>query len=195
GVLGEEMVHQQRNILAPFAQRRQRQAEHVQPVEQVVAELSLRHLAFQVNIRRGDHAHVHLDFLDRAQAHETPILHHAQNLRLGLEAHVSDLVQEDRAPVGNLEQTFLGRDGAGEGAADMPEEGRFEQVGGMLPLFTGTIGASARGEWAWIALAMTSLPVPLSPCSSTVERLGATCATQSSTRSMASLLPTMLAKL
>ena len=35
-----------------------------------------------------------------------------------------------------------------------------------------------------MALAISSLPVPLSPCSSTVERLGATCATRSKMRSI-----------
>ena len=35
---------------------------------------------------------------------------------------------------------------------------------GMEPVLTGTKGLSRRGEFRWIALAMTSLPVPLSPC-------------------------------
>ncbi len=41
-------------------------------------------------------------------------------------------------------------------------------------------------------LAISSLPVPLSPWISTVDRLGATCATRSKTFSMDSLLPTIL---
>ena len=66
---------------------------------------------------------------------------------------------------------------------------------GTAPVLTGTKGLSRRGELAWIALAISSLPVPLSPWISTVERLGATWATRSKTRSMASLLPTMFSKL
>ena len=66
---------------------------------------------------------------------------------------------------------------------------------GMEPEFTGTKGLSARGEARWMALAMSSLPVPLSPLISTVEREGATCATRSRTASMRSLRPTMLGKL
>ena len=66
---------------------------------------------------------------------------------------------------------------------------------GMAPVLTGTKGLSLRGEFMWMALAISSLPVPLSPCISTVERLGATCATRSKIFSMGSLLPTMFSKL
>ncbi len=52
---------------------------------------------------------------------------------------------------------------------------------GMAPVLMGTKGLSRRGELAWMALAMSSLPVPLSPWIRTVERLGATCATRSKT--------------
>ena len=54
---------------------------------------------------------------------------------------------------------------------------------------------SVRVEAAWMALAITSLPVPLSPEISTVERDGATCVTRSSTVSIFSLLPTMFGKI
>ena len=52
---------------------------------------------------------------------------------------------------------------------------------GMAPVLMGTNGLSRRGELAWMALAMISLPVPLSPWIKTVDRLGATCATRSKT--------------
>ena len=65
----------------------------------------------------------------------------------------------------------------------------------MEPVFTGTNGRSLRGEFMWMALAISSLPVPLSPWISTVDRLGATCATRSKIFSIGSLLPTMFSKL
>ena len=46
-----------------------------------------------------------------------------------------------------------------------------------------------------MALAISSLPVPLSPLISTVERDGATCVTRSNSASILSLLPMMLGKL
>jgi hypothetical protein len=65
----------------------------------------------------------------------------------------------------------------------------------MAPVLMGTKGLSRRGELAWMALAISSFPVPLSPWIKTVEREGATCATRSKTFSIISLLPTMLEKL
>ena len=65
----------------------------------------------------------------------------------------------------------------------------------MEPEFTGTNGFSARVEAAWMALAISSLPVPLSPEISTVDREGATWVTRSNNASMFSLRPTMLGKL
>src|SRR5206468_12020751 len=40
---------------------------------------------------------------------------------------------------------------------------------GIDPVLTGTNGLSRRGEFRWMALAITSFPVPLSPCNNTVE--------------------------
>ena len=63
---------------------------------------------------------------------------------------------------------------------------------GMEPLLTATKDLSTRGDAEWMALAMSSLPVPLSPVMRTVEREGATWATRSKTETMRSLLPMML---
>src|ERR1017187_1417631 len=51
------------------------------------------------------------------------------------------------------------------------------------PLFTGTNRRSERGELVWMALAISSLSVPVSPVIRMVERLLATCPTRSSRRS------------
>ena len=67
--------------------------------------------------------------------------------------------------------------------------------GGSDPLLTATNIWSARGELAWMALATSSFPVPVSPVIRMVERLEATWATRSSMRTMRSLLPMMLGKL
>src|SRR2546430_13403227 len=55
-------------------------------------------------------SHVDLDRLDGAEAHELLFLDHAQQLGLRLEVDVADLVEEDRAAVGDFEETALGRD-------------------------------------------------------------------------------------
>ena len=53
---------------------------------------------------------------------EALLLEDAQNLGLGLEAHVRDLVQEQGAPVGQVELAPLAAAGSGEGALLVAEE-------------------------------------------------------------------------
>ena len=106
-VLLEEVLRQQRNVLVPLAQRRQLHGDDVQAVEEILAELPLLHHLAQLDVRRGDDPDVDLDRLDAAEAHELALLDHAQQLGLRLERDVADLVEEDRALVGELEQALL----------------------------------------------------------------------------------------
>ena len=131
------MLHQQRDVVAPLAQRRQLDADHVQPVEQVLAEAAVLHLALQVDVGGGDDAHVDLDRLHAAEAHELAFLHHAQQLGLRLDRDVADLVEEDAALVGEVEQALLRIDRAGERALDVPEQRGFEQVGRQVARIDG----------------------------------------------------------
>ena len=129
GILLQEMLHQQRNIFAALPQRRQIDADHVEPVEKIFAELALPHHLAKIHVGRGDDAHVHLNFLHAAEVHELAVLQYAQNLALRVHGHGADFVEEERAPVGNFEQSFLRSNRAGEGAFDVSEQHRFEQVG------------------------------------------------------------------
>ena len=54
-------------------------------------------------------AHVHRDLPVPAQPGELRILQHLQHLGLQARAHLPDLVQEDRAAVGDLEAAGLAR--------------------------------------------------------------------------------------
>ena len=56
------------------------------------------------------------------------LLQDAQHLGLGLEAHVADLVEEERAAVGQLELAAPPRDRAGEGAALVAEQLGLDQL-------------------------------------------------------------------
>ena len=72
--------------------------DDVQAVEEVLAEPALLHHPPQVDVGGGDDADVDLDRLDAAEAHELALLNHAQQLGLGLERDVADLVEEDACP-------------------------------------------------------------------------------------------------
>src|SRR5690606_34676360 len=58
------------------------------------------------------------------------LLKHAQQLDLHVEAHVPDLVEEQRAAVGELEAAGAGADGTGEGAFLVTEQLGLEQIAG-----------------------------------------------------------------
>ena len=53
----------------------------------------------EILVRRGDHAHVHADAALPADRLDDLLLKRAQHLRLRLQAHVADFVEEQRAAV------------------------------------------------------------------------------------------------
>jgi hypothetical protein len=63
-----------------------------------------------------------------ADALERLLLERAQHLRLRLEAHVADLVQEERAAVGQLELAVATRQRSGEGALLVAEQLGLDQL-------------------------------------------------------------------
>ena len=80
-------------------------------------------------MRGGDDAHVAADRHVIADALEHALLQHAQQLHLHRQAHVADLVEEQRAALGDLEAALAGGDRAGEGAFLVAEQLAFEQLG------------------------------------------------------------------
>ena len=121
------MLHQQRDVLAALAQRRQLHGNDVQPVEEILAERAVGDHPREVGMRRGDDAHVDLDRVRVADALELALLQHAQQLRLQRRAHRPDFVEEQRALVRLLEASLARADRAGEGAAHVAEELGLEQ--------------------------------------------------------------------
>ena len=109
GVLRQEVLGEQRDVLAALAERRQRDRDDVDAVEQILAEPPFGDRFRQILVGRGDHADVGLQLLEPADAAEPPLLQHAQQLHLHDGAHLADLVEEDRALLGDLEQPLLVR--------------------------------------------------------------------------------------
>ena len=63
-----------------------------------------------------------------AQALELPLLQHPEKLRLRRRAHLADFVEEEDAAGGELDLSGLGLLRAGERAAFVAEELRFEEL-------------------------------------------------------------------
>ena len=103
GVLPQEVLGEDRNLLPPLAQRRQADRDDVQAEVQVLAELSRRDRRFEVAVGRGDQPHIDLDVRLAAEPRELAVLQHLQQLGLQRIADVADLVEEHRPVVGELE--------------------------------------------------------------------------------------------
>ncbi len=144
----------------------------------------------QVDVGGGDQAEVGAHEARAAEAAELALLQDAQQLGLRVERQVADLVEEERAAVGQLEHAGALRVGAGERAALVTEELALERARAR-PRCSRARPARARDR----ALsrcrmrATSSLPVPVSPVISTETSAGAMRWICSHSRRMAGLRP------
>ena len=105
-----------------LAQRRDAQRKHGEPVVQVGAEPAVRDLGRQIAVGRRHDPDVDPDRLVGAHALHLTLLQDAEELGLRVERQLADLVEEQRAAVGELELPGAVGDRTGERAADMAEQ-------------------------------------------------------------------------
>ena len=105
---GQEVVGQQRDVILPVAQRRHVQSDDLEAVVEVLSEPAFPDRQLQVHVGGGHDSHVDLGVPHAAHGTEFPFLQNPQQLGLGLHRNGIDLVQENRAPMGDLEQPLLG---------------------------------------------------------------------------------------
>ncbi len=105
-------------------------ANHVEAVKEVLAELAAGHPLLQVLVGGGDDAHVHPHRRVPADPIELAVCQHAQQPGLRLRGHVADLVEEESAAVGLLEAPLAPRRGAGKSPLFVAEELRFHEIPG-----------------------------------------------------------------
>src|SRR5581483_1430583 len=118
----EEAPGERQDVLPPLAQRRHRDLDDVQAIEEVLAESSGRDVALEVAVRGREDAHVRAPRAGLADPLERLVLEEAQELRLQARRHLGDLVEEERAALRRLDATRLVAHRAREGAARVPEE-------------------------------------------------------------------------
>jgi hypothetical protein len=147
----------------------------------------------QVAVGRRDEAQVGADGPGAADQLEGLILQDAKQLGLEGWADVADLVEKDRAAVGDLELASLLLVGACERPLLVAEQLGFQQLFRERTQLTTTKGRAARRLQRSMARATTSFPVPLSPRSSTVAPLGAARRAVSTASSIRGLSPTIAA--
>ena len=110
----QDVLGQERDILGAVAERRDDDPGDVEAVEQVLAEPARGDLPGQVAVGGRDDASVGAEGLGPADALELPLLKDAEDLGLGREGQLADLVEEDGAAGGALEPAGLLAVGAGE---------------------------------------------------------------------------------
>src|SRR5690554_5542667 len=123
----EYVVGQQGDVVAPVPQWRHRQFDHVDTVEQVLAEAAFLYQLRQVFMGGAQDADVYGDFLGVAYRAHGFFLDGAQQFYLHGQGQVGHFVQEKSAAVGAAEQTGFIVNGAGEAAFLVAEEFAFHQ--------------------------------------------------------------------
>jgi len=127
-----QKVHRQvGDILAAFVERRQADGEFRQAVIQVFAETPRSDLLLQVLVGGRHQQHPAVAFRIVPQPHEAAVVQETQQLHLGLGIGISDLIQEDNAPLGLLQNPAPVAIGPGEGPFFVTEQLRIGQVAGI----------------------------------------------------------------
>src|ERR1044071_5273047 len=101
------MRRQNRNVIRTLTQRRQDQRHNVQSEEQILPESSLRHFLLEVSISRRDQADVDSQRPRSADALKLTLLQNTQQLHLHCSTQVANLIEKQRAAVGELKPTFM----------------------------------------------------------------------------------------
>ncbi|EWS64721.1 hypothetical protein Y695_02031 [Hydrogenophaga sp. T4] len=130
GTLLQEEAREHGHVFTPLAQRGQAQADHIEAVEQVLAEHAFLDPLLQVLVRGGDHTHVGTHRAVAAHAVEMAVGEHAQQARLQVKRHVTDFVEKQRAAIGLLKAAAAHGLCTGEGPALVSEEFGLQQVFG-----------------------------------------------------------------
>ena len=141
-----------------------REGQDREPMIEILAEPARARRGLEVEVGRGDDPDVHRLALGRAQAPDRALLQHREQLGLEPIGQEADLVQEQRAPVGGLEQPSLRLAGVREGAPLEPEHLRLEQgLGNRRAVDVDEGSRRLAGPARWSARATSPLPLPVSP--------------------------------
>ncbi len=121
------MLDENRDVGLARAKRRNGNGDHVEAVVQVFPEGARAHGGAQIHVGRREHAQIDRNGMRAAQPLDLPLLEGAEKFGLEIDAQRAHLVQEERAPVGELELAHLARMRPREGALLVPEELGFEE--------------------------------------------------------------------
>src|SRR5205814_10196998 len=123
----DKIIYEQRNILFPFAQRRQFDWKDVEPVVKITAKAAVRDSRLQITIRRRDDAGVRAQNFCAAHAFKLAFLQNAQQCDLRLHWQISYFVEKNRAAFGQFKSTEPPLNCPGEGSFFVAKQLRHDQ--------------------------------------------------------------------
>ena len=116
------------DVVQPFTQRRQRQRNDVEPVIKIGAESALFDQRLKRYVGSGDHPDIHGNGAHFAKSLHFPLLQYAQKLRLQVQRHFADFIEQQRSAICQFKFSGLRHRGAGEGSSGMAEQFAFEKL-------------------------------------------------------------------
>ena len=128
GVPLQEQLGEHRDVLTPFAQGRDVEDDGVDAEEEILAEPVVGHEGLEARVGGADQTEIRRRHARLAEAPHLLLLQHAQQLDLRVGRHLADLVEEQRAAIGRLDQAALVGQGPREGAALVAEQLGLEQL-------------------------------------------------------------------
>src|SRR6266404_821825 len=124
-----EIAHQKGNVFRTFAQGWDADGEYVEPIVQIAAEFPVFDHFSQVAVGSSYQAHVNLLGPSASQAFKLPSLQSAEQLGLDLDGNISNLVEKQRALIGELKPSNLLRNRPGKGPLLVSKEFTLQQAG------------------------------------------------------------------
>ena len=112
----QEMLREKRDIAGPLPQWGNPQSHDLQAVVEILSETTFGNLLLEVPIGRRDEPIIDLDQVAAPDPHHLSLFQDPQQLDLELRIELADLVEEERASMGELEFADLACDGPGERA-------------------------------------------------------------------------------
>jgi hypothetical protein len=141
----EEMVGEGEDVFAPLSQRRDVDAQHGDSIVEIFAKSPLANRASQVAMGRGHDPYVDLALAVGSHGPDPTFLEDPEELRLEAGRGLGDLIEEERALVGLLDEPLAVAFGPAECAANMPEELALEEGVGECGAVDGDEGVAAAG--------------------------------------------------
>src|SRR5438445_8695744 len=193
-VVLDEMPHEQRDILRSLVQWRTVNGADVEPIEEVGSELLLVDQHGEIPIRGRDQSGV------RAERAATPHLSNSRSCStrrsfVWRSSGISPTSSRKTVPaLASSNRPMRCVIAPVNAPFSWPNSSLSSNPVGIAAQFSFTKAFERRGLRLWIARAISSFPVPVSPEIRTVESVGATVSASLSTRRSTALLPTMSSK-